>query len=110
NISFKRCEGSVLGPPCLQIEGEKRKGSDDNQHADLKDPATTNVSKPPPPPTVTTKPNTAPDKPDAPLSTTIDPLGLNFEAPSPTLRHSTRQRTETHYMQTLRDHAGTHDG
>ncbi|KIK74923.1 hypothetical protein PAXRUDRAFT_174320 [Paxillus rubicundulus Ve08.2h10] len=89
DISFKRCKGSVLGPPCLQIKGEKRKGSDDDQHANLKDPATTDISNPPPSPTITTKPNATPNKPDAPSLTTIDPLGLNFEAPAPTLRCST---------------------
>ncbi|KIK79625.1 hypothetical protein PAXRUDRAFT_768874 [Paxillus rubicundulus Ve08.2h10] len=109
NVSFARHERLVLGLPCLQIEGEKRKGSDSNQRADLEDSATTSAPKPPPPPTVTTKPDAAPDNPNMSSSTTIDPLGSNFEAPAPTLRRLTRQRTELPYLRMLRNHKGTHD-
>ncbi|KIK78042.1 hypothetical protein PAXRUDRAFT_834745 [Paxillus rubicundulus Ve08.2h10] len=59
---------------------------------------------------VTMQPPVAPDNAEMLTSTSLDPVSSNFEAPAQTLRHSTQQRTETHYMWMLHDSAGTHDG
>ncbi|KIK81021.1 hypothetical protein PAXRUDRAFT_209304 [Paxillus rubicundulus Ve08.2h10] len=79
----------VPGGP--QIEGERSKRADNDQRTDLKDRATTDVSEPPPSPTVTEKPPVTPNTLNESPSTSFDPLGSNFEAPTQTPRRSTRQ-------------------
>ncbi|KIK77299.1 hypothetical protein PAXRUDRAFT_167320, partial [Paxillus rubicundulus Ve08.2h10] len=92
SLYFVRHDMPVLDPRGLQIEREKGKGLDNNQCANLKDPATANLPKPPPHSSVTMKPPIIPNNPDVPSSTDLDPLSLNFEhLPVQTLRHSTCQ-------------------
>ncbi|KIK82498.1 hypothetical protein PAXRUDRAFT_46762, partial [Paxillus rubicundulus Ve08.2h10] len=58
--------------------------------------------------TITTKPDATPENSNVLSSTTIDPLGPNFEVPAPTLRHLMIQQTESPYLRMLHNHEGTH--
>jgi hypothetical protein len=85
NVSFKRQEGPVLDPGSVQIKGERRSGSDNDQHTDLKDQVATDVSQAPAS-LVTPKPHVTPETLNlAPRKArnTPDRLGLNFEQPAP---------------------------
>jgi len=85
NVSFERNEGVglTLSSP-IERESETTKN---NQQTPL---GTPNVSLP-------TKPQ-------------VDPLRPNFEQSSDGLRRSTRQQTESRYLQMLRSGTGTHSG
>ena len=85
NVSFEKPEGLVLSQEGLPLEGESKSTSNSQQ-------------------------STSKTTPVAPTPQQ-DPLGENFEQPAqPTLRRSTRQRTESPYIRMLRSGAGTHDG
>ncbi|KIJ06093.1 hypothetical protein PAXINDRAFT_92516 [Paxillus involutus ATCC 200175] len=86
NVSFEKREGVVLGPADLQIEGERNRSEN---HLRVKDDAPEGQLDVPKPL----------DKPEQPLPQTTpkapDPTSTQ---PAPTLRRSSRQRTESPYM------------
>ncbi|KIJ10367.1 hypothetical protein PAXINDRAFT_36345, partial [Paxillus involutus ATCC 200175] len=98
NVSFEKREGVVLGPADLQIEGERNRSENRLRVKEDAPEGQLDVPKPL-------------DKPEQPLPQTTpkapDPTSTQ---PAPTLRRSSRQRTESPYMRMLRDHVGTHDG
>jgi hypothetical protein len=85
SVSFEQQEGPVLGPGSVQIKGEQRSGSDNDQHTDRKDQVATDMSQAPAS-LITPKPHVTPEMLNVTprkARNTPDQLGLNFKQPAP---------------------------